>query len=322
MSNDNCTIAFKVEGLTCRVGCLPGNNYQSLHLKLEPDAQMSQHWTPDLIAILEKFFETRVAAPPFRPNAMTAFIKIIQCPIEPLKDILNIMRYEMMPEMVAANNYKWTCRLCLTVPPSAPPIIPLGQPGLLRLKEKMLLFLHIIRANVTLPPDKEPQSVVIPLVYDITLNQTTVAQKEMNTVISIAQQHLARLMRSGQIMMNRCTILPSVQDLLFNLTLPNEGPPHQPSMNSQNNQQQGGGGGPTGQFPGNQGPMGGPMGAGGPQPGGMMPIGGGPGVPQRMMTPNRMMGGPMGGMPGGPGQGGPGQGGPTGGGGGGQFMPS
>lgn len=223
-SNDNTTITFKVDGLVCRVLCLAGNNFQSLHLKLEPDKNMAPHWPQDMIHIMEKFFDIRVAAPPFRPNAVTAFIKILQCPIEPLKDIVNIMRYEMNPELVIRNNLKWTCRICLTVPPSAPPIIPLSQPGLLRLKDKMLLFLHIIRANVQLPPGVEPQSVVIPLVYDINLNSTTVAQKEMNPVVNIAQQHLSRLGRSGQLPMNRCTILPSVQDLLFQLTLPNEGP--------------------------------------------------------------------------------------------------
>eukprot|EP00095_Tigriopus_kingsejongensis_P000362 snap_masked-scaffold319_size207808-processed-gene-0.2 protein:Tk00362 transcript:snap_masked-scaffold319_size207808-processed-gene-0.2-mRNA-1 annotation:"mediator of rna polymerase ii transcription subunit 14" len=219
---DNNTVAFKVEGLICRVLFLPGNNFQSLHLKLEPERQMANHWSPDMIQTMEKFFDTRVAAPPFRPNAVTAFIKILLCPIEPLKDIVNIMRYEMHPELVRQNGLKWTCRICLTVPPSAPPIIPLSQPGLLRLHEKMLLFLHIIQANVQLPPGQEPQSVVIPLVYDINMNQTTVAQKEMNPVVNIAQQHLGRLAQSGQLMMNRCTILPSVQDLLFNLTLPTE----------------------------------------------------------------------------------------------------
>jgi hypothetical protein len=54
-------------------------------------------------------------------------------------------------------------------------------------------------------------SVVIPLVYDITMNQTTVAQKEMTPVISISNQQLSRLARSGQLNMTRCTIFPSVQ---------------------------------------------------------------------------------------------------------------
>ena len=59
------------------------------------------------------------------------------------------MRYEMQPETVQSNNLKWSCKLCLTMPPAAPPLIPLGQPGLLTLKEKMLLFLQLTRTAAT-----------------------------------------------------------------------------------------------------------------------------------------------------------------------------
>ena len=43
---------------------------------------------------------------------------------------------------------------------------------------------HVCRANIAsqLPPGTEPYSVVIPLVYDLKANQTTVAQKEANPV--------------------------------------------------------------------------------------------------------------------------------------------
>lgn len=72
-------------------------------------------------------------------------------------------------------------------------------------------MLSIFRANVHLPKGQEPMSVVVPLVYDINLNQTTVAQKEMTPVISVSNQQLARLASSGQLNMQRCTIFPSVQ---------------------------------------------------------------------------------------------------------------
>ena len=64
-------------------------------------------------------------------------------PINALKDIIAIMLYEITPEIVTKNGLKWACRLCLTLPPAAPPIMPLGQPGVLRLKEKMLLFFFV-----------------------------------------------------------------------------------------------------------------------------------------------------------------------------------
>jgi hypothetical protein len=63
-------------------------------------------------------------------------------------------------------------------------------------------------------------------VYDIQQNQTTVAQKDqMNPTISVAQQVLTQLAQSGGLNIQRCTIMPSVRELLINLTLPNEGPP-------------------------------------------------------------------------------------------------
>ena len=71
--------------------------FQSLHLKLEPDQAYAQHWNiingqSEMIQILERFFDSRVAIPPFRLNAVTAFCKILQSPIEALKDIINILR--------------------------------------------------------------------------------------------------------------------------------------------------------------------------------------------------------------------------------------
>ena len=92
-STDPGMIMFRVEGLTCRVVSYASNQHQSLHLKLEPDQAYAHHWTPDMIHILERFFDSRVAIPPFRLNAVQAFCKILQCPIEALKDIINILRY-------------------------------------------------------------------------------------------------------------------------------------------------------------------------------------------------------------------------------------
>ena len=72
-----------------------------------------------MIEVLERFFDSRVAIAPFRLNALTAFCKILQCPIEALKDLINILRYEIMPETSNRENLKWNIRMCLTVPPAA-----------------------------------------------------------------------------------------------------------------------------------------------------------------------------------------------------------
>ena len=45
-----------------------------------------------MLLVLEKFFDTKVAAPPYRPNHLTTFTRILLCPIDPLKDIVSILR--------------------------------------------------------------------------------------------------------------------------------------------------------------------------------------------------------------------------------------
>ena len=154
--------------------------FQFVYILLEffqAQNQMSHvQYAPEMLNILEKFFDTRVAVPPYRPNALTAFLRVIQCPANVFKDLFQIIHLEMDPAQAAKNNYKWTPRLCMAVPPSAPNIIPLCQPGLVRLKDKMLIFLQLTRANVQLPPGHEPLSFCIPLVYDFGNNSTSLPQ--------------------------------------------------------------------------------------------------------------------------------------------------
>jgi hypothetical protein len=67
-----------------------------------------------MLLVLEKFFDTRVAAPPYRPNYLATFTRILLCPIEPLKDIVSIIRFvgihETLLKMVTrspAGNPHW-----------------------------------------------------------------------------------------------------------------------------------------------------------------------------------------------------------------------
>ena len=79
-------------------------------------------------------------------------------------------------------------------------------------------------------PGVEPLSVVVPIVYDIEQNQTSIPQKDQininNPVMIGAQQILVNLTNSGALNASRCTIMPCVREILLNLTLPNEGPPN------------------------------------------------------------------------------------------------
>ena len=92
-SNDPGTILFKVgeqpqtPGIICKVSSSPNNSYQSLHLEVKPDPPLAQQWSQDMLHILQKFFDVNVAAPPYRPSAITAFCRVLQCSLNALKGL-------------------------------------------------------------------------------------------------------------------------------------------------------------------------------------------------------------------------------------------
>lgn len=57
-----------------------------------------------------------------------------------LKDFIQIMRLEMIPEL--SQGFRWTVQFLLRVPPSATPIVPIGSPGVLY-RNKALFFVSI-----------------------------------------------------------------------------------------------------------------------------------------------------------------------------------
>ena len=94
--------------------------------------------------------------------------------------------------------------------------MPIGHPGVFRVREKILMFFHLTRTNMPPPsPGIEPLSVVVPIVYDIETNQTSIPQKDQininNPVMIGAQQILVNLANSGNFSI-----------FLLNLTHPNE----------------------------------------------------------------------------------------------------
>ena len=81
--------------------------FQSLHLKIEPENAYTHLWPQEMLLVLEKFFDTKVAAPPYRPNHLTTFTRILLCPIEPLKDIVSILRYLNILQMTPWCKMYW-----------------------------------------------------------------------------------------------------------------------------------------------------------------------------------------------------------------------
>ena len=139
-----------VPGLQCKVSINPDNSFQSLHLKVLPDDP--SQWQSDQLLIIQKFFDAKVVAPPYRPTFLSGFCRLLHCPQDTLKNIVQLMRFEVQPELVTQNKLKWAVSLCLTMPPVAPNVFPVGQAGIIGNREKILIFLQLTRANVALQP--------------------------------------------------------------------------------------------------------------------------------------------------------------------------
>lgn len=93
-----------------------------------------------VLQILEKFFDTRSAVPPFKPNSMFGFCSMLSVPVNVLKDIIQIMKLELMPGLAEQQGMKWSVQWMLRIPPSAIPIVPIGMAGVLVYRTKILFF--------------------------------------------------------------------------------------------------------------------------------------------------------------------------------------
>ncbi len=86
---------------------------QGLQLKLsQPGPEFREQWNLDDLEVLERFFEARVMATPFKPNH-PGFR-----PFRILRD--SVIELEMLPAFAQQYQLKWSIQFCLTVPPSAP----------------------------------------------------------------------------------------------------------------------------------------------------------------------------------------------------------
>uniref|UniRef100_A0A5F8G3N9 Mediator of RNA polymerase II transcription subunit 14 n=1 Tax=Monodelphis domestica TaxID=13616 RepID=A0A5F8G3N9_MONDO len=221
-SNEPGVIMFKTDALKCRVALSPKTN-QTLQLKVTPEN--AGQWKPDELQVLEKFFETRVAGPPFKANTLIAFTKLLGAPTHILRDCVHIMKLELFPDQ--ATQLKWNVQFCLTIPPSAPPIAPPGTPAVV-LKSKMLFFLQLTQ-KTSVPP-QEPVSIIVPIIYDMasgTTQQADIPRQQNSSVAApmMVSNILKRFAEMNPPRQGECTIFPAVRDLMANLTLPPGGRP-------------------------------------------------------------------------------------------------
>ncbi|KAJ8282530.1 hypothetical protein COCON_G00050490 [Conger conger] len=220
-SNEPGVINFKTDALKCRVALNP-KTYQTLQLKVTPENVGP--WSQEELQVLEKFFETRVAGPPFKYNTLNAFTKLLGAPTNILRDCVRIMKLELSPDQAA--QLKWNVQFCLTIPPSAPPIAPPGTIAVV-LKSKMLFFLQLTQRLVA---PQEPMSIIVPIVYDMATGLTQQADipRQHSSSGAAALMVSTILRRFNEVHPPRqgeCTIFASVHDLMANLTLSPGGRP-------------------------------------------------------------------------------------------------
>ena len=71
---------------------------QSLHIKVTqvppnisgPDGKAPYQWNLEDLQIIEQFFELRVTAPPYRPSTLSAFGRMLNVPLQVLKDFIQV----------------------------------------------------------------------------------------------------------------------------------------------------------------------------------------------------------------------------------------
>ncbi|XP_041355183.1 mediator of RNA polymerase II transcription subunit 14-like isoform X2 [Gigantopelta aegis] len=216
-------VMFKVDGLQCKVNLHPPT-LQSLQLKVFQSPDCKDVFAAEELQIIEKFFEMKAACPPYKANALTAFSRLLGAPSRILRDCVQIMRLELMPD----RNFKWSVQWCLTIPPNVLNFIaPPGTPAVV-IKNKMLIVLQFTRIGLNLPSGKEPQSIHIPLLYDIQANN--ISQVEPRAPVP-QQQHMQTPVQSAVTMMlkrftdtyqnhTECAIFPAVRELMANLVIP------------------------------------------------------------------------------------------------------
>jgi mediator of RNA polymerase II transcription subunit 14 len=124
---------------------------QSLHVKISPaipgpqEMKPQYQWIPDDLQTLESYFEQKVAAPPYRQSSLYGFTRLFNVPPYILKDLIQIIRLEMKPDMCKSMGLHFNAQLSLRATFSQLPIIPLGAPAVVNTKNKLLFFVSLFR---------------------------------------------------------------------------------------------------------------------------------------------------------------------------------
>ncbi|XP_001354245.3 mediator of RNA polymerase II transcription subunit 14 isoform X1 [Drosophila pseudoobscura] len=233
-STEPGVVLFKVDGLQCQV-MLNQMHMQTLHLKITqlppPPDKPTFQLSPDDLLVIEQYFDTRVAAPPYRPNSLHSICRLLNLPAQVLKDFVQIMRLELKPEF-GGDQLKWTVQMCMRMPPSAVPIVPSGNACVVLGRMKILFFLQITKIPFNGKDWKDSPSLVLPIVYDITMNLTQMAERreQVPSPMMTAASTLLRRFSEFNSQQNQCSLFPAITDLLTNLQLATDMPQPPPNQ--------------------------------------------------------------------------------------------
>jgi len=227
-------IMFKVEsGLHFQVGLNP-TTMQSLRIKITPLPEYSaMPWDTEELLILEKFFDAKVSCPPYKPNPMLAFMLLVRVPQRILKDFIQIMKIELMPDRA---QYRWTVNWCLTLPYGWPLVAADHSMGAnaVVVAKKILFVLQLTRDTTPSQqqqqsvgggqggsggPADPPQSVMVPILYDMASNVTSMMDQKSSMFMTQLHVSIAGVLKRFSDMhpktaSNESSIYPAIRDLL------------------------------------------------------------------------------------------------------------
>ncbi|XP_033107464.1 mediator of RNA polymerase II transcription subunit 14-like [Anneissia japonica] len=217
-SNEPGVIQFQSDSLLFRVSLNPAANL-TLHLQAKPVPECSEPWTGEELHVLSKFFEEKVACPPYKQTTLSAFIRLISASTRILHDFIQIMRLELVPD----RTLKWTLQWCLTISPNIIAVAGVGSIAVV-VRNKILFFIQLTRNVNNLVPGQELQTIIVPIIHDPNTNSTLQLDQSLQNASanSASPQVSAMLKRFNEYNINssECSIFPAIRDLMMNLTLP------------------------------------------------------------------------------------------------------
>ncbi|KAL8611339.1 hypothetical protein ACOMHN_014394 [Nucella lapillus] len=188
-------VSFKVESLQCKIALNPAT-LQSLHLKVHPTPDHAEQWSNEEMQILEKFFDLKVACPPYKAAH----------PQRLHSDHAAGADAGPQSEVVGA--------VVSDHPPSLHFISPPGTPAIL-VKNKMIFMLQFTRIGLNV----EAQSLCVPLLYEIGQNKVQQVDHQGSPALTAIGAMLSRFSELHH-NPNECAIFPAVRELMTNLVIP------------------------------------------------------------------------------------------------------